>query len=40
MDSAFFSDEIVQVLEAEGVEYSISVPFERFAKLKRLPENR
>jgi hypothetical protein len=40
MDSAFFSDEIVQMLEAEGVEYSISVPFERFAKLKRLAERR
>lgn len=34
MDSAFFSDEIVQALEAEGVEQSISVPFERFAQLK------
>jgi len=40
MDSAFFSDEIVRLLEAEGVEYSISVPFERFAKLKRLIEAR
>jgi len=40
MDSAFFSDDIVRLLEAEGVEYSISVPFERFAKLKRLIEAR
>jgi len=40
MDSAFFSDEIVRLLEAEGVEYSISVPFERFVKLKRLIEAR
>lgn len=40
MDSAFFSDEIVRLLEAEGVQYSISVPFERFAKLKRLIETR
>ena len=40
MDSAFFSDEIVRLLEAEGVEYSISVPLERFAKLKRLIEAR
>jgi len=40
MDSAFFSDEIVRLLEAERVEYSISVPFERFAKLKRLIEAR
>jgi len=40
MDSAFFSDEIVRMLDAEGVEYSLSVPFERFAKLKRLIEAR
>jgi len=40
MDSAFFSDEIVQTLEAEGVEDSISVSFDRFAKLKRLVERR
>ena len=40
MDSNFFSDEIVRLLEAELVQYSISVPFERFAKLKRLIEAR
>lgn len=40
MDSAFFSDDIVRLLEAQGVQYSISVPFERFAKLKRLIEAR
>jgi Transposase DDE domain group 1 len=40
MDSAFFSDEIVRLLDAAGVQYSISVPFERFAKLKRLIEVR
>ena len=40
MDSAFFSDEIVRLLEAESVQYSISVPFERFAKLKHLIEAR
>jgi hypothetical protein len=34
MDSAFFSDEIVTVLDAFGVLYTISVPFERFAELK------
>jgi Transposase DDE domain group 1 len=34
MDSAFFSDEIVAALEAFGVLYTISVPFERFADLK------
>ena len=35
LDSAFFSDEIVGALEAAGVEYSISVPFERFTELKK-----
>lgn len=40
MDSAFFSDEMVTELEALGAEYSISVPFERFAELKGLIENR
>lgn len=35
MDSAFFSDEIVHALDAEGVEFSISVPFERFPALKQ-----
>jgi len=40
MDSAFFSDEIVHDLDDEGVEFSISVPFERFPKLKRLIESR
>ena len=40
MDSAFFSDDIVRVLDAEGVEFTISVPFERFAALKGLIENR
>ena len=40
MDSAFFSDEIVSMLDSQGVEFSISVPFERFAALKALVENR
>ena len=40
MDSAFFSDEIVEDLEDEGAEFSISVPFERFAELKRMIEGR
>jgi hypothetical protein len=30
MDSAFFSDEIVGSLDAAGVKYTMSVPFERF----------
>jgi hypothetical protein len=40
MDSAFFSDEIVTMLDQAGVEFTISVPFERFAKLKQLIEAR
>jgi len=40
MDSAFFSDDIVSLLEKEGVEFTISVPFERFAELKGKVENR
>jgi hypothetical protein len=36
MDSAFFSDQIVQTLEDIGVRYTISVPFERFAALKAM----
>ena len=40
MDSAFFSDDIVRMLDAEEVEFTISVPFERFAALKALIENR
>ncbi len=40
MDSAFFSDSIIGMLDAEGVEFTISVPFERFTALKALVENR
>lgn len=40
MDSAFFSDEIVQALQRAGVEFTISVPFERFAQLKQMIEDR
>jgi hypothetical protein len=40
MDSAFFSDEIVKALEALDVQYTISVPFERLAKLKSKVEKR
>jgi hypothetical protein len=40
MDSAFFSDEIVGSLDAAGVEYTVSVPFERFADLKACIEAR
>jgi hypothetical protein len=40
MDSAFFSDDIVRMLDTEGVQFTISVPFERFAALKTLIESR
>ena len=40
MDSAFFSDAIIGMLDAQGVEFSISVPFERFPALKALVEGR
>jgi len=40
MDSAFFSDQIVQTLDRQGVEFTISVPFERFVELKKMIENR
>jgi hypothetical protein len=40
LDSAFFSETIVATLEAARVEYSISVPFERFTALKTLVEAR
>lgn len=38
MDSAFFSDEIVSLLDQAGIEYTISTPFERFVALKQLIE--
>jgi len=40
MDSAFFSDDIIRMLETAGVQFTISVPFERFAALKMLIESR
>lgn len=40
MDSAFFSDDIVRPLHQLGVEFTISVPFERFAQLKETIESR
>ncbi|MBB3063723.1 IS1380 family transposase [Microbulbifer rhizosphaerae] len=40
MDGAFFSDAIVTMLEALNVEFTISVPFERFVALKSLIEHR
>ena len=40
MDSAFFSDDIVGMLNEKGVEFTISVPFERFTVLKAMIEAR
>lgn len=40
MDGAFFSDAIVARLEDLGVEFTISVPFERFVVLKSLIDSR
>ena len=40
MDSAFFSDDIIRMLDTERVQFTISVPFERFAVLKALIESR
>jgi len=40
MDSAFFDDELVFALQEAGVEFSVSVPFERFTELKKMIEAR
>lgn len=40
MDSAFFSDEIIENLNNAGVEFTASVPFERFVELKGKIESR
>jgi len=40
MDSAFFSDEIISALDAWRVEFTVSVPFERFVELKQKIEGR
>jgi hypothetical protein len=40
MDSAFFSDEIVTALQEAGIEFTVSVPFERFVELKGKIESR
>ena len=39
-DSAFFSDNTVDFLDSQRVQFSISVPFERFADLKLMIESR
>lgn len=40
MDSAFFSEELVDFLEDNKIEYTISVPFERLVQLKEKVERR
>jgi hypothetical protein len=40
MDSAFFSDEIVTLLDKMGIEFTLSVPFERFVELKKRVQER
>jgi len=40
LDSAFFSQDILRLLDTAGVEFTISVPFERLAALKALVERR
>ena len=36
MDSAFFSENFLKMLTLEKVEFTASVPFDRFAELKKL----
>ena len=38
MDSAFFSEDLLDRLHRENVEFTISVPFERFTELKSMSE--
>jgi hypothetical protein len=40
MDAAFFSDEIVSMLDENNIEFTISVPFERFSELKKMIQER
>jgi len=41
VDSAFFSEQIIECLDSLGVEYSISVPFGRYARtVKRYKDER
>jgi len=39
-DGAFFSDKQVKMLDSQGIEFTISVPFARFSELKELVETR
>jgi hypothetical protein len=40
MDSAFFSNAIVSALVGVGIEFTLSVPLERFVELKRRIQDR
>ena len=40
VDSAFFSDKIATLFNDHGVQFTMSLPFERFAELKHLIETR
>lgn len=40
MDSAFFNDVYLKMLAEENIEFTASVPFERFAELKMIVESR
>ena len=40
VDSAFFSEDIVEALDTAGVEFTASVPFERLGALKAMVEER
>jgi hypothetical protein len=40
MDSAFFSQQMAETLHAHRVEFTVSVPFERFSQLKAMIEGR
>lgn len=40
MDSAFFNQEILSMMDSMGISFSASVPFERFTELKKMVEER
>ena len=40
LDSAFFDEKLIEGCADDGVELTISVPFERLTQLKKLIENR
>jgi len=40
MDSAFFSDEIIEALVDRDVQFTLSIPFERFTELKGMIKQR